>query len=842
MPASPPHPQRPRSPEAHREVLALAPDALRRHCDPETLGFHTTAELGPLDGVIGQERALGAIEFALDVDGPGYNVFATGPIGTGRQRTLEARLREAARVRPTPGDIVYLPSFDAPERPLCAQLPPGRGQRLASAVAAFVADARRRIPEAFQSESYQRRRAEALGPLEHEREAVLDEVRAFARTHGVELELTPAGVATLPLVDGKTVTHQQFMLLPDSVQASFFAAREQVLQRVGKVMGRIRDIDARAQQRVDELNREVVLFAVGHLIDDLKSEVGAAAAVGAWLDRVREDVIDNYAHFAGERATQLPAPLAVIAGGEALERRYAVNVFVSHDEASGAPLVVERNPTFHRLFGRIEYEMRLGATVTDHTHIQAGAIHRASGGYLLLRAEELLTRPLLWEKLKEILRSGQAPVENLGEQFMLFPSASLAPEPVAVDVKVVLVGTPTLHQLLYELDEDMRELFRVKVDFDVEMPWGEAQARQYAAFVASQVRAQGLRHFTREAVAMVVEQGSRRAADQGKLSTRLGEMADLVAQASHWAGQVGAEAVGAEHVERAIAERTRRSNLLEEKIDEAIAEDTLHIEVTGARVAQVNGLAVSEIGEYAFGHPVRITASAAPGQGRVVSVERETKLSGPVHDKGFLTLRGFLEQRYGRRVPLSLSASLTFEQSYGTIDGDSAASAELCALVSCLAEAPADQQIALTGSVDQHGRIQAVGAVTEKIEGFFKACERAGLTGEQGVIIPRPNARNLMLGPEVIGAVREGRFHIWAVRSIDEALELLTGVPAGERGPDGAYPAGTLHRRVENRLAEMAGMIRALMMPSPNGAEPAGREATSPGAMAIRRPSRSRAS
>jgi predicted ATP-dependent protease len=355
--------------------------------------------------VIGQERALSAIEFALDVEGAGYNMFATGPIGTGRQRTLESRLGEAAAARATPGDIVYLPNFDAPERPLCAVLPAGHAKRLAAAIVGLVGDARRRIPEAFESESYQRRRAEAVGPLQHEREAILEEVKGFAKAHGVELELTPAGVATLPLVNGKTTTHQQFSLLPESLQASFFAAREQVLERVGQVMSRLREIDARAQQRIDELNREVVLFAVGHLIDDVKSELGAAAVVGDWLDRVREDVIDNYGHFAASTESQLRAPLAAIAGRESLPDRYAVNVFVSHEEGEGAPVIVERNPTYHGLFGRISYEIRFGATVTDHSHVEAGAIHRASGGYLLLRADELLARPFLREKLKEILRS-----------------------------------------------------------------------------------------------------------------------------------------------------------------------------------------------------------------------------------------------------------------------------------------------------------------------------------------------------------------------------------------------------------------------------------------------------
>lgn len=737
-------------------------------------------------------------------------MFATGPIGSGRQGTLESRLRDAAAKRPTPEDVVYLPSFDAPARPLCAVLPTGQGQPLADAIRSFVADAKRRIPEAFESESYRRRRSQALGPLENEREAILQRVKDFAHSRGVELELTPAGVMTVPLVDGKTVTPQQFALMPDAAQAAFVAAREQVGEEMAKVMGRVREIDGLAQGRIDELNRDVVLFAVGHLIEDMKRRFGEVTSVGEWLDRVREDVIDNYTRFVQRQEHSLPQPLAAMAGGDGLAERYEVNVFVSHDGEQGAPVVVERTPTYQSLFGRIEYQTTLGAAVTDHRHIKAGAIHRAAGGYLLLHAEELFTRPFLWEKLKQILRTGSAPVENVAEQYLMFPSASIAPEAMEVSVKVLLVGGVLLHQLLYELDEDMRDLFRVKADFDVEMRWDQQEAEHYASYIAGVVRQEGLRHFDRGAVAATIEHGARRAAHQGRLSTRLGEIADVVAQASYWAGRDGAQVVAAEHVRRAISERTARSNLLAERIGDAIAEDTLHIDVGGAKVGQVNGLAVSAAGEYEFGHPVRVTASAAPGDGKVLSIERESKLSGHLHDKGFLTLRGFLALRYGLRLSLSLSASIAFEQSYGAIDGDSASSAELYALLSTLSGAPIDQQVAVTGSVDQHGRIQAIGAASEKVEGFFAVCERDGLTGGQGVVIPAANVRHLMLSEEVTEAVSEGRFHVWAIETVEQGIELLTGVGAGERGADGTYPQGTIHRRVEDRLAEMTSTISAI--------------------------------
>jgi lon-related putative ATP-dependent protease len=803
--------------------LRLPPERLRRNCDPEQFSFATTEELAPLEGTVGQERALRAIDFGLEIVGRGYNVFATGPIGTGKRATLEARLRQRAVARPTPGDVVYLTNFDEPARPLCAPLAAGSGRRLADAMTRFIADAGKSIPAAFESESYQRRRAEAVEPLEREREAGIEQVRGFARERGLELELTPAGVATIPLVDGRPVTPQQFELLPDQAKASFLGARKEVEQEMAKVMARIREIDRSARERIREVDREVVLFAVGHLIDDLKAAHGEDAVVARWLERVREDVIENYAGFGAQAAqAQLPPPLAAIAGrsSDAFFGRYEVNVFVTHDRDSGAPVVVEHNPTFHSLFGRIEYETTLGAATTDHRRIKAGAIHRANGGYLLLQAIDVLGKPFLWDRLKQVLRAGRAPIENLSEQLVIFPTATLTPEPIELDVKVVLVGPAELYQLLYALDEDLRDLFRVKADFDVEMPWTGDEAVRYAAFIGAQVRRERLRHFDRAAVARVIEHSARRAEHQQKLSTRFSEVADLVAEASHWAGRADAEIVAAEHVRQAIEERVQRSNLLQERTAELIAERTLMIDLDGERVGQVNGLAVTAVGDYAFGHPVRITATSAPGSGEMVSIDREAKLSGAIHNKGFLILRGFLEQRYGARMPLSLSASVTFEQSYGGVEGDSAASTELYSLLSSLADAPIKQGIAVTGSVDQHGRIQAVGGVTEKIEGFYEVCQRRGLTGEQGVIMPAANARHLMLNDAVIEAVRAGRFSIWAVDTIDQGIELLTGVPAGRRGEDDRYADGTIHRRVEDRLAAMAAMARELAKSGTDGRKP----------------------
>jgi predicted ATP-dependent protease len=794
-----------------REELRLAAAELRRRCDPASLGFRTTAEVEPAAAAAGQQRALRAIDFAVEVDQRGYNVFATGPDGTGKRDAIEARLRSHARDRPPPPDIVYLFNFDEPSRPRCVALPTGAGPRLAHAMTAFVERAAVEIPNAFQSQSYQQRRSAVMAPLERERAQQLEDIRSFARSRSLELEVTPAGMTMTALLGGQRVTRERFEQLPEQARRELEAASGEVEERVAAVLPALRDIDARARARIQGLDREVVLFAVGHLIDDIKREHGEVAEVGNWLDRVREDVIDNYRGFLPQadqgQAARPPLERRAARSADEFRARFEVNAFVT-SAADSAPVVVERDPTFGHLFGRIEFEAVRGAAVTDHRHLIAGAIHRANGGYLVLRASDVVRQPFVWDKLKETLRSACAQIENPGEQFTMFPTATLAPDPVPLDVKVVLVGSPALFELMNAADEDVRELFRVRADFDVQMLWGEEEQAQYAAFVSDQVARQGLRQFGADAVARIVEEGAREAAHQGRLSTRFQGIADLLTEASHWATRADAEVVGADHVEQAVRERRGRSDLVEQRLAEMVDEGTVHIELTGEAIGQLNGLAVITIGDYAFGRPARITATTAPGGGELVSIDRESRLSGSIHTKGFLTLRGYLEQRYGNGVPLSLSASLTFEQSYGMTEGDSASSTELYALLSCIAEAPIAQGIAVTGSVDQYGNVQAVGGVTEKIEGFFAACQRAGLTGEQGVVIPAANRRHLMLDAPVLDAVAAGRFHVWAVADVDQGIEILTGVGAGARGQDGSYPEGSVHRRVQDRLVAMAAAAR----------------------------------
>ena len=787
--------------------------ALRRTCPPASLGFAFTGEVEPLDGMVGQARANGAISFGLEAEMAGYNIFVTGPVGVGKRSSLEAHLHDHARRRQPPGDFVYLHNFGEPRRPIAVVLASGQGQKLAGDMRRFLQDARRELTAAFESDTYARRQREVTGPIEHEHEAALAELREHAQAGGIAVELTPSGVVTVPLREGHPMTPADFSQLPDPVRARYQVGLEELGPQIQAFLTRMRGLQREARDQLRALEREVALFAVGHLVDELKEGYAQSGKLVQWLAAVAEDVTENRGQFQAsgqERGAESSPLLRAIAGApEQALSRYEVNVFVAH-EADGAPVVVETNPTYSNLFGRIEHQGVLGGGfVTDHRMLRPGAVHRANGGYLMLPAAEVLTQPLVWLKLKEVLRAGQIRLENLAEQYALLPTATLTPEPIELDLKVVLVGSAPLYQLAYMLDEDVRKLFRVKAEFDWRVRWDEDAVRGYASFLSSQVRSAGLRQFDAAAVARVVEHGARLAESREWLSTQFVEIAGLAAEASHWAARNGSDLVHAEHVELAIEHKILRSNLIEQRLLEMVAEGTLMLDFDGERVGQVNGLAVLDLGDYTFGRPVRITATAGPGRGALISIEREAELSGHIHDKGFLTLTGYLRERYGSERRIALGATLTFEQSYEQIDGDSAASAELYALLSELAGAPLRQDIAVTGSVNQHGELQAIGAVNEKIEGFYRACKLRELTGRQGVVIPESNVRHLMLTAEVIDSVRAGRFHVWSARDVDEAIEPLTGIPPGRRGEDGSFPDGTLHARVEERLQRWARMAEA---------------------------------
>ena len=791
--------------------LAVAPEQLRRRVDPTQLPL-TTSDVPPLEGTIGQPRAVDALAFGLEISSPGFNLFVAGSAGSGRERTVHDFLRRFAPTRPAPSDWVYVYNFAQGDRPNAIRLPQGRGRTFAADLDSFLQTAQRDIPRAFESEDYERHRREALSELAQQRDALFTQLQAFARDQGFAIETTPTGIVTVPVRKGQPLTTEEFQHLPAQQQHELEQHGKELQERIADTLRQVRQIQKEATERVRQLDRDVARFAVGPHLDDLREAYSDQPEVLTYLDQVQSDLPEHLDDFrSGESEGEPQVFLSRLPGMQREEHlaRYRANVFVDNDGLQGAPVIVERNPTYYNLTGRIDYHATFGAMVTDFRQIKPGALQRANGGFLVLQVLDILAAPFAWNALKRSLICGEVTTENLGEQYSALPTERLQPEPISLDVKVILLGPPEVYYLLYQLDPDFQELFKVKADFAPDMDWTDEHQSLYVAFISRRVREEGLHHFDGEAMARVIEYCAPLREDQRKLSSRLRDIADVVSEANYWAGKAGHDLVQAADVEQAIAKQKYRSNLIEERIQEMIDNGTIMIDTASARGAQVNGVAVIDLGGYPFGKPSRITARVSPGRGSVQSIEREIELSGPIHSKGFLILSGYLAGQYSQQYPLSLSATITFEQSYDEVEGDSASSTELYALLSALAGLPLRQGIAVTGSVNQHGEIQAVGGVTPKIEGFFAICKAKGLTGEQGIIIPATNVPNLMLDEEVIEAVRAGQFHVWAVRTIDEGIELLTDRPAGQRGPDGQYPLGTVHRLVEDRLRDYAERLRA---------------------------------
>ena len=795
-------------------AFALAAEQLSRPCDPTLFPFETTADLPDLAEVIAQPRAVEAIRFGIGMHAPGYNLFALGPNGIGKATTIRQFLVREAAKQAVPDDWCYVYNFADPRRPRALRLPPGMGRSLRKDMQALIAELRRAIPAAFESDEYEARKQELEQKLRQAQEASLAQLRQAAEARGLAMFKTTEGIGFAPIADGQVLTPEQFQRLPaerrEQIEQDIAALNEQ-LEAVAHNLGHGERAIA---EETRHLNRQVAAAATDRRIQELAEKYTLQEEVVLYLQSVQEDILDNVAAFLpAEQEDQEGHSSAEPEAGVARDsffQRYDVNVAVDRTGAQGAPIVVVDNPTHQNLIGTVEHRAEMGALVTDFALIKAGALHQANGGYLMVEAAPLLQKPFAWEGLKRALRTGRIVIEAMAQEYSTISTVSLEPEPIPLQTKVVLLGEPALYYLLYENDPDFAELFKVQADFAEDMHRTPENENLYARFVATLARQEGLRPFTRTGVARVVEHAARLSEDQGKLSVRFRPVADLLQEASFWAGQRGAQVVEAADVQRAIDACTHRADQVRELVQEEIASGTIMIDVQGAEVGQVNGLSVSQVGSFAFGRPSRITARTRLGSGRVVDIEREVALGGPLHSKGVLILSSFLGARYIPDEPLSLSASLVFEQSYTGIDGDSASSAELYALLSDLAGIPIQQGLAVTGSVNQKGEVQAIGGVNEKIEGFFDVCRLmpGGLTGEQGVVIPRANMRHLMLRHDVIEAVRTGRFHIYAVSTVDEGIEVLTGVPAGERGPDGTFPEGTVNRRVEDRLRFFADRSR----------------------------------
>ncbi len=776
--------------------------------DLEAFDFQTTETLPCLGELIGQDRAVRSMAFGLEVKSKGYNIFVLGEPGSGRTTYTLEKLREKAKTQQAPDDWVYVYNFDAPNEPLAVNLSAGQAKELAVAVDELVEELKQALSKAFDNSQYEDNKAQLVKEFQERVNNLMEELRSWSKEQGFAIKRTPQGFVNIPIVreedeeGNKTereMQQEEFETLEESEQKRLQKISEQVSQKTLEVLRSIRDEEKELKERIRELEAEICRNALQPYLADLKERFAEDGGdkLKSWISSLAEDIITNFGMFVAAARDE---------NAETDFTRYSVNVLVSNSPGNGAAVVWETNPTYYNLVGKVEYESRQGYLYTDFKKIVGGAIHRANGGYLVLDAEQFFRQFMSWDALKRVLRTGELNIENLGEQLGFVPVSSLRPQAIPIDMKVVIIGTRFIYHLLTIYDPDFQKLFKIKADYDVDMPRNAETEKQLACFVASYVSHEGQLAFDKEAVGEVVEWASRLAGHQNRMSTQFNRLAEIIVEASAWASSVDAETVCRSHVVRAIEEKTFRSNLIEERFRRAFKEGTIRIDTEGKTVGQINGLTVIDLRDHAFGHPVRITANVYMGQEGIVNIEREVKMTGPIHNKGLLTLSSYLGRTYAQDMPLSLSARIAFEQTYSEIEGDSASSTELYCLLSALSGFPLLQEIAVTGSVDQFGMIQPIGGVNEKVEGFFDYCKVRGLTGNQGVIVPIQNVQNLMLKWEVLNAVEEGQFHLWAVSTIDEGIEILTGKPAGKKDfSDDDDPKAlekTVHGRVRLRLQE----------------------------------------
>jgi lon-related putative ATP-dependent protease len=807
----------------------LASSKLCSPCDLTGFDFDTTAALPGEVSIIGQDRAVHAIDFGVGIASFGFNIYALGSTGTGRATTIHTLLERIATNQPVPQDWVYVNNFSDANQPNAISLPPGMAVELRRDMEELVDDLLREIPRIFEGKEYEQQKEGIVREMQEQRSEAFSELERTVSARGFTLLQTARGLGLAPILNGQVITPEEYQQLDEPTRKSMEESQRSLQTEMAGTMRRVRELEKDTRRRLQGFDKEIAFSAVSPFIDDLMEKHGHLDEIPEYLQAVQADIVD---HVQGFRSEEEP-PEALAASmktsqRDALLKRYTVNVIVDHSQQAGAPVIFQPNPTYSNLLGRIEHRAEFGALITDFTMIKPGCLHRANGGYLVVEMQGLMTNPLAWDALKRALKNQTIQLDEAGSQLRVVSTVTLEPEAIPLDLKVVLIGDPLAYYLLHEHDEDFRKLFKVQADFGTEFERTPETCMHYAQFVAARCHQENLPHFEPQAVGRIVEHGSRLAGHQAKLSTRFGDIADLVREASYWARRSGHEQTTAEDVQFALDAQTQRANRAEERLQDMIDEGAIRVVVDGEAVGQVNGLAVLSLGNYSFGKPSRITVRTYTGRSGVVSLDREAKMSGRIYDKGLLTLTGYLGGKYALKNPLSLSATISFEQLYDGIEGDSASSTELYALLSSLSGLPLKQGLAVTGSVDQQGNVQPIGGVNEKIEGFFSTCSQRGLTGEQGVLIPAQNVVNLMLKAEIIQAVDEGRFRIFAVRTIDEGLKILTGVPAGEMQEDGSYPADSVHERVTARLEEISENLKAKDQSGPEETEQDGTSETMP--------------
>lgn len=784
---------------------SLKPEQLRKSCDTSLFDFKSADELPELSEIIGQERAVEAVEFGMSINGSGYNIFALGSVGAGRTSTVKRFVTEKAKEKPTPDDWCYVHNFKEPHKPIYLRLSAGKGREFRSDMENFISVMKKDIQRALEREDFETERNAIMQQLQKQQSEMLSALEQKVKQEGFMLDRGPTGFYILPVREGKPMGPREYGTLWGDEKKQIEEKGQELQKELHRTVRKIREMEMDAGKKLQDLERNTVLFTVEHHIEDLKEKY-ESTPVKKYLESVKEDIVSNARNIMSSEKTpgQQQQPILQSAQQDSYSDRYKVNLIVDNSETEGAPVVMETNPSFQNLIGRIERQAQFGMLTTNFNLIKGGALHRANGGFLILEAEAFLMSPFSYHSLKRAFKDGVIKIYDISEFYSMVSTTALEPQPIPLDVKVVIIGNPMMYYLLYSIDEEFHELFKVKAEFNTYMERTPENEKLYARFLALRCKEDGLCQLDNSGIARVVEYGSELVGDQTRLSTKFADICDIARQASYWACEAGEGQVTKEYVQKAIDARDRRSNRIEEMIQEMIERGDIFIDTTGEVTGQINGLSVITLGDYTFGKPSRITARTFMGKGDVINIEREVKMSGPIHNKGVLILRGYLNGRYGQNIPLFLAASIGFEQTYEGVEGDSASSSELYALLSSLSDMPVKQSYAVTGSVNQHGEIQPVGGVTWKIEGFYDVCKAKGLTGDQGVLIPRANIKNLMLGEEVVNAVKEGKFHIYSVDRIEQGIEILTGREAGEMQPDGTYPEGTINFYVEKRLTEFA--------------------------------------
>ncbi len=801
-------------------VKQLDSTSLRQACPPKQFDFQTTEEISDSTTVLGQERMTQSMEFGTDINKDGFNIFALGPNETDKRSHIEHFLKEKSNNGDSPDDLCYVNNFDDRYKPDVLRLPAGKGCELQKKMKQLIEELTPTLTSAFETEEYQNRRKALQDEVQEQQDQTFEELQNKAREKGLALLRTPAGFSFAPIKeDGDLMTEEEVKGLSEDDRNELEEKTKNLQEELQDLIRQMPAQKRKMRDKKKELDQEIATFAIKDLFQDIREDFSELDEVQDFLDAVELDIVENVQAIMSNQGQGQGGgnQLAQMLGGQQQQMqqtpsssgnpildRYRVNVLVDNSDTEGTPVIYEDNPNYKNLLGRVEYQSKMGALTTNFNMIKPGALHKANGGYLILDARQVLLEPFAWEGLKRVLKSGKVKIESLGESYSLISTVSLEPAPIDVNVKIILLGQRMLYYLLCRYDPDFSKLFKVEADFEDEIDRSENNQMQYVKLLTGLIKENELRHFDKEAVARVIEQSSRMAGDNQKLTTKTEELKNLLMEADHWAGTNGHDTVTIDDVEKAVDQQIYRSARLRDKVQESINRDYIFIDTEGERVGQVNGLSVLRIGNLMFGRPNRITAKVQLGKGDIINIEREVDMSGPIHSKGVLILKGFLGERYAKERPLSMSASLVFEQSYSNIDGDSASSAELYVLLSAIGKIPLKQSFSVTGSVNQHGKIQPIGGVNEKIEGFFDICKERGLTGDQGVLIPAANEKNLMLKSEVVEAVENEEFHVYSVETIEEGMELLTGLKMGEADEEGHYPEGTINRIITDELKELA--------------------------------------